>query len=351
MPPISAGKLRNLTTLCDEAGRFKMMAIDQRGALEQSLGKVLGREPSFEEMAHFKQLVTRELAPYASAVLTDPIFGYARSVRDIPGDVGLLLAYEKTGYARAGEAGKGRKTELIDGWSVAKARRAGANAIKLLLYYHPDAEPDVVRHQQDVCRRVGAECAEHDLPFLLEMVAYALEESSTDSVEYARRKPELVRRSAEEFSKPEYGVDILKLEFPADLKFTREYRHAVFDENEREEAYTIQDVRRFCDELSSASELPWVILSAGVDIREFLLQIELACAAGASGFLCGRAIWKGAVPLFGIEPEMVEYLEEDAAINFGKCNAAAEAARPLWEHPRFLDAEVANDSPDWHRVF
>lgn len=348
---ISAGKLRRLAALCDESGIFKMMAIDQRGSLEQALGKVLGREPAFDEVARFKQLVTRELAPYATAVLTDPIFGYARSVRDLPGGVGLLLAYEKTGYLRAGESGRGRKTELIEGWDATKALRAGADAVKLLLYYHPDADPEVREHQKEVCRRVGEECDRLDLPFLLELVAYALDEPGADSVDYAARKPELVRRSAEEFSRPEYRVDILKLEFPADLKFTREYRHAVFDARERPEAYRVEDVIRFCQELNEASRLPWVILSAGVDIREFLLQVEIAADAGASGFLCGRAIWKDAIPLFRDEEMMVAFLQNTGAVNFLKCNAAAEAALPVWEHPAFAEIAVADDTPEWHRRF
>jgi tagatose 1,6-diphosphate aldolase len=348
---LSAGKLRNLATLCDEAGIFKMMAIDQRGSLEESLGKALGREPGFDRVARFKQLVIRELAPYSTAVLTDPIYGYARSVRDIPGSVGLLLAYEKTGYAKSTEGGHGRKTELIEGWSVAKARRAGATAIKLLLYYHPDAEAEVVEHQKETCRKVGAECAEHDLPFLLETVAYPLEEPGTDSVEFARRKPDLVRRSAEEFSKPEYGVDVLKLEFPGDLKFTREYRSGAFDGKVREEAYTEKDLARACQELNDASRLPWVILSAGVEIGEFVRQVDLACEAGASGFLCGRAIWKDAVPLLKNEEEMVEFLGHTAVINFLKCNAAAEAATPVWDHPSMEGVMVSKDTPDWHRKF
>ncbi len=345
---VSVGKLRNLMTLADEEGRLKMMAIDQRGSLNRELGKALGREAGFDEVAHFKEVITEYLAPYSTAVLTDPIYGYARSVRSLPGHVGLLLAYEATGYV---EQPRGRKTELIEGWSVAKARRAGANAIKLLLYYHPDADPDVVRHQQDLCRAVGEECAAGDVPFLLETVAYALDEPGTDSAAYARRKPELVRRSAEEFSQAKYGVDILKLEFPADLKYTREYHTGVFDGKEREPVYNLKEVQGFCEAVDAASTLPWVILSAGVNIREFLVSVDLACAAGASGFLCGRAIWKDAIPKFTDPDAMIEFLETEGMINFLKCNAGAERATPLWEHRRFDELAVAFDDEGWHQRY
>jgi tagatose 1,6-diphosphate aldolase len=347
---ISAGKLRNLMSLADESGRMKMMAIDQRGSLEQALGKVIGREATFDEVATFKQVVTEVLAPYATALLTDPIYGYARSAQSIPGNIGLLLAYESTGYI-SDERIRGRKTTLIEGWSVAKSRRAGANALKLLLYYHPDAEPDVVQYQQDLCIAIGRECAENDVPFLLETVAYALEEPGTDSPEYARRKPDLVRRSAAEFSDPKYQVDILKLEFPADLKYTQEYRTRVFDGKERPAVYSLDEVRSYCRAVDQASRVPWVILSAGVDIKEFLVDVDLACEAGASGFLCGRAIWKDAIPFFTDLEKMTEFLETEGAINFLKCNAAGERALPLWEHRSMADLQVANDTADWHQIY
>jgi len=347
---ISAGKLRNLMTLADENGRLKMMAIDQRGSLNEALGKVLGREASFDEVAEFKQIVTEHLSPYATAVLTDPIYGYARSVQNIPGHTGLLLACESTGYT-TDESKKGRKTSLIEGWTVEKARRAGANAVKLLLYYHPDAAPEVVQHQKEVCARVGRDCAANDVPFLLELVAYPLSEPKSDSAEFARAKPDLVARSAREFSDPRYQVDILKLEFPADLKYTKEYRTGIFDGKEREAVYSLEDVRGFCEKVNDSAGRPWVILSAGVDIKEFLVSVDLACEAGASGFLCGRAIWKEAIPLYTDPEEMVGFLDSEGAINFLKCNAAAEAAVPLWEHESLSDLSLANDTPDWHRVY
>jgi tagatose 1,6-diphosphate aldolase len=347
---ISAGKLRNLMALADENGRLKMMAIDQRGSLNEALGKLLGREASFDEVAEFKQIVTEHLAPYATALLTDPIYGYARSVQRIPGGIGLLLACESTGYT-TDEKAKGRKTGLIEGWTVEKARRAGANAIKLLLYYHPDAAPDVVQHQKDLCIQVGRDCAASDVPLLLELVAYPLDEPKGDSPEFARHKPDLVARSAREFSDPRYGVDILKLEFPADLKYTREYGTGIFDGKEREAVYSLEDVRGFCEQVNDSARLPWVILSAGVDIKEFLVSVDLACEAGASGFLCGRAIWKDAIPLFTAPDEMMEFLDTEGAINFLKCNAAAEGALPLWEHESLADLALAKDNPDWYRTY
>jgi len=353
---LSAGKLRNLMALCDEDGRFNMLAIDQRGSLSRRLGEVCGRKATHADMAAFKQTLVRYLAAYSTGVLTDPIYGYAGLATELPGHVGLLLCYEKTGYA-ASEDEKGRISSLLENWSVAKAARAGANAVKLLLYYHPDADPAVVEAQNALCRRVGEECREHDLPFLLETVAYALEEPSTNCVAYARRKPDLVARSAAEFSKPEYQVDVLKLEFPGDIKFSHEYCNAVFDDEDREEAYRLSDVAEFCQRVDECAGVPWVILSAGVDIKEFLANVDLACAAGASGFLCGRAIWKEFMALYdpddAEQTRMVDFLGTEGAINFLKCNAGAEAAQPWWEHDRFGGLENivvagADAGEAWH---
>jgi tagatose 1,6-diphosphate aldolase len=351
---LPAGKLRNLMTLADASGRLKMMAIDQRMSMEKSLEQLLGRAGTYEEVVRVKQAVTRVLAPHASAVLIDAEFGYANALLDLPGDVGLLLAYERPSFDPSGPEGRERLSSLIEGWDVEKARRAGANAIKLLLFYRPDASAATNDHQKALARRVGEECARFEAPFLLELLGYPLGEPSLDSPEYARRKPEIVVESAREFSRPEYGVDILKLEFPADLKYCDEFSHRLFDGREREPVSDLEAIRGQCRALDAASGVPWVILSAGIGISEFLVNVELAAAAGASGFLCGRAIWQGALPLLHDEAAMVQYLQEEGAVNFVRANAAAEAARPWWKHPKYSGREnlaVAGASPSWYAEY
>ena len=343
---LSEGKWRRLRSLADGEGRFKMMAIDQRGSLVDAIAKVTnrsGEQVSGDELAKTKEVITRVLGPYATAVLTDPVYGYPHSYQSMPRGVGLLLAHEETGYERSGATGKERKTVLIEGWSVEKAEHAGADAVKLLLYYHPDASEEVRRHQQDVVQRLGAECEQTSLPFLLELVAYAIEEASTNTDEFARRKPDLVIRSAREFSAAKYKVDVLKLEFPADLKRTKEFCGGAFGQ-EREPVYQLSDVREFCRQLNEGAGMPWVILSAGVSINEFLVQVELATEAGASGFLCGRAIWKDAVPFYPDLARMEEWLGLEGAYNFMRANAYAQRARPWTCHPKFSEGVVGAKS-------
>ena len=344
---ISEGKWRRLRSLADGEGRFKMMAIDQRGSLSDAIAKVTNRsaeQVAGEELAKAKEVITRVLAPYATAVLTDPIYGYPYSFQSIPRGIGLLLAHEETGYERSGPTGKERKTNLVEGWSVEKAQRAGADAVKLLLYYHPGASEEVRRYQQDLVRRLGEECEQAGMPFLLELVSYALEEASTNTDEFARRKPDLVIRSAREFSVAKYKVDVLKLEFPADLKRTREFCGGAFDGQERQAVYQLSEVREFCRQLNEGAGMPWVILSAGVGIEEFLIQVALATEAGASGFLCGRAIWKDAVPLYPDVARMEEWLQSEGVYNFLRANAYAHRAVPWFSHRKFRKEVAAATS-------
>jgi tagatose 1,6-diphosphate aldolase len=354
MGDLSAGKLRGLTRLADDAGRFTMMAIDQRGSLIESLAKSSGRpkdQISFEDVARVKRLVTRELAPLASGVLTDPVYGYPYSIHDLPRGPGLLLTYEETHYDTI--AGN-RYTKLIEGWSVFKALSAGADAVKVLLYYHPDGDERARRHQQDLVRRVGQECAEHDIAFVLELVAYALDGSGTGTPEYARAKPDLVIRSAREFSRPDYQVDLLKLEFPANLKYCREFQSSPFGRKDSPPVYDLHQVKQFCRELDEAADVPWVILSAGVDIEEFIENTKLAVEAGASGFLAGRAIWKDAVAFYPDEDKLVTALRREARSNFQRLIEIVGGARPWFAHRRFGTREnirLRDQSPAWYRQY
>src|SRR5205807_1875004 len=134
---LSSGKLANLLRLADAAGRFKMLAVDQRDSMRAALAKAAGRQPqdvAYEDMAATKALITDLLSPHSTATLVDPIYGLPRAVKIVPGDVGLLVAVEDGEYDQVGPTGRERKTRLLDGWSVAQAKRSGVNAIKLLLY-------------------------------------------------------------------------------------------------------------------------------------------------------------------------------------------------------------------------
>ena len=186
---------------------------------------------------------------------------------------------------------------------------------------------------------------------MLELVSYALE-GTTKSAAFAQQKPDLVIRSVAEFIDPSYKVDILKLEFPADLKYTTEYQNASFYAGES--AYELAEVKEACQKLDETSTLPWVILSAGVDIEEFIENVNLATDAGASGFLCGRAIWKEAVNYYPDTDAVKKFLENEATTNFKNANAAAENALPWFEHRQFggpKNVKIAKQSATWYQDY
>ena len=165
---ISAGKLRGLKMLSDPDGRFRMMAIDQRGSLVRKLKSALNKEANeitYKDMSAIKASITKVLSPCSSATLMDPVYGYPYSVSYIPKDVGFLLAFEETGYDKAGKNGLERKSRFIESWSIEKAKRAGADAIKLLLYYRSEASSDTLEHQYKLAREVGTQCEKYDMPF------------------------------------------------------------------------------------------------------------------------------------------------------------------------------------------
>ncbi len=361
---ISAGKLRNLRILAGADGRFLMMAIDQRGSLKRMLAKSLSvsaDEVKFEDLAAVKKSIIKILSPYSTATLTDPTYGYPYSIYYLPRDVGLLLAYEETGYKKDGQE---RKSRLIEDWSAEKIKRAGANAVKLLAYYRPDASGSTLEHQHALIRQVGAECEQYDLPFVLELVSYPLLEdelpadknrpATTDSPVFARRKPEIVVKTALEFSKPEYKADILKIEFPADLKYTKEYCDGAFDGKKRPALYDLDDVKEFCKRVDEASGLPWVILSAGVQIDEFIEDVRLATEAGASGFLGGRAIWQGCVKFYPDIEAVEQWLSTSGANNFRRLYEASKGATAWFEHKKFggyPNIELAGKGKNWYKNF
>ena len=331
-PRLTPGKVRRLRRLADADGRFSMLAIDQRGSLSKMIAARTGRaeaDVADEEMTAIKRAITETVAPFATAVLTDPLFGYPHTEPVIPASCGVIVAGEVTGYEATND--DERLSTLIDGWSVEETARRGADAAKLLLWHHPNASPATHAHQQAIVEEVGAQCAEHEVPFVLEIVTYPVGGIRKGTAEWARTKPALVADGAEVYSDARFGVDLLKLEFPADLKYVEEHRDRPFASGEI--AYGLDEVRAACEAVDAAAGVPWVILSAGVDPEEFVENVRLVGAAGASGFLCGRAVWKQVVYGFPSEDAMRQRAEAISVPAFERIRAANAGARPWTAHP------------------
>ena len=323
---ISAGKLRGIRRLADADGRFKMVAVDQRPPMLKALApKLAPRPPGYQDLSSAKSLLARKLTALGSAVLIDPDYGFSGAESVIPPDRGLLVTLEDFAFA---DSPGGRKTSLMQGWSVGKIKRMGADGVKLLLWYRPDAAADVVAHQQNLVREVGAECRRYDIPFLLELLVYPFKGSEGHTTDYAedeRKHPDLVLQSLRDFADPAYGVDIYKLESPAAAA-------ALPDPHERSPA--VQETQKLFDEIATIIDRPWVMLSAGASMEVFRRVLTFAYRAGANGYLAGRAIWWPAFESFPDLEAMERRLDGEAARYMDEINRLTVAlARPWSEAP------------------
>ena len=139
MRKISPEVAKHMDNLSNEAGVISALAIDQRGSLKRMLAEAANKPADETTIVDFKEAVSSELTPYASAILTDPEYGLpATKVRDK--NCGLLLSYEKTGYDTTEP---GRMCDLIADQSALRIKNDGADAVKFLLYYDPDESDEI----------------------------------------------------------------------------------------------------------------------------------------------------------------------------------------------------------------
>ena len=316
-------KRNYLKQLSNERQIIGALAIDQRGALKKMIAKFKGSEATDEEIVEFKQLVSKELTPYASSILLDPEYGLP-AADERADTAGLLLAYEKTGYDATTP---GRLPDILSEWSVKRLKEAGADACKFLLYYDVDEDEAINKQKKVFMERIGSECEAEELPFFLELVSYDATNADSSSLEYAKVKPHKVIEMMKEFSAPRYGVDVLKVEVPVNMNFVAGY-------GAEEPVYTKEQAAGFFKEQAEATNLPFIFLSAGVSAALFQETLHFAKEAGSTfnGVLCGRATWAN-----GVEPYVIkgtaaakEWLQTQGRSNIEALNQVLnETATPI----------------------
>ena len=315
---LTPGRYRGLRN-CSTGGVFCIVAFDQRG----SYRRMMPADADYDYLRDFKSEVISALSDEASAVLTDPIYGM-NGAMDMQNGVGLLLALEKSGYSGDSTF---RTTEMLPGWTPRKAQMAGADAAKLMLYYHPDSG-ELAEKQEELARQVIAECHALDMPVFLEPMSYSLDPNvPKESAAFAETRPQVVIDTARRLTKT--GADALKLEFPHDIAYSQ-------DESAWMQA---------CETISRESDAPWVLLSAGVDFDQFARQLEAACKGGAAGFLAGRAIWKEATRLKTAELE--SFLRGEATERLKKLVDITKRHSPGWGERYGAPSFGA----DWHQNY
>jgi tagatose 1,6-diphosphate aldolase len=325
---ISEGKVRHMTALSNKKGIIAAAAMDQRGSLQKAIASGKGipvDQVTPEMMSEFKVAVSKVLTPHASAILLDPEFGLPAAAARSK-NAGLLLAYEETGYDNTKP---GRLPDLLPHVSAKRILDWGANAVKILIYYSPFEEAQLNDIKHAFIERVGAECETLQIPFFLEFVGYDPKGGDEKGLEFAKQKPVSVTKSMEEFSKPQYRVDVLKVEVPINAHYVE--GSSVY---KGQKAYTRKEALDYFRSAADTAKKPFIYLSAGVGNAQFVEELTMAAEAGTdySGVLCGRATWKDGIPVYAKQgvKALEDWLSTEGVKNIEAVNAATKTAKPWY---------------------
>jgi len=325
---MTPGKLQHMKALSNQAGVIAAAAMDQRGSLQKSLAKEKGvdqKDISQEMMENFKIAVSKVLTPHASAILLDPEYGLP-AAKARAKTAGLLLAYEATGYDATQP---GRLPDLLPHVSVKRIKDWGADAVKILLYYTPEDDTNVKDIKHAFIERIGAECEGCDIPFFCEFIGYDPKGGDEKGLEWAKKKPDVVIASMTEFSKPQYKIDVLKVEVPINANFVE--GSSVY---KGQKAYSHAEALNLFRKAADVASKPFIYLSAGVSNAEFIENLSMASESGTdySGVLCGRATWKDAIPVFAKQgmQALEDWLGDTGLKNLDAVNVAIKSAKPWY---------------------
>ena len=305
MKKLFLGKYHRLMKCSSTARTFSILAIDHRTSLMRALKERSTEDVGDQILIDFKKEIVDHVGGQADAILIDPEYGAPQCIASgSSGDAAkMILSIERSGYSGEPNA---RCSEVLDGWDVEKSSRIGADAIKLLVYYHPRSK--TANDIESLVESVAKKCAELDIAFFLEPLTYSLDPNEKKVLGDERRS--VIIETAERLSS--LGADVMKMEFPADVT-----SHP--DKSYWQEA---------CQALSSAISIPWVLLSAAVDYEGFVAQVQTACEQGASGIAVGRAVWKEAVEM---DPgDRVDFLKNTANRRMRDLNKICQQTAKPW---------------------
>ncbi len=258
--PERAGAGASLLPFASSTGFICVLALDHRDAMRHAYQRV-GVEPvSDQVMLEAKRQIIEELGSPVSAILLDSL----AVTLPRPASLGVMMPLETQGYEHLDG---GRLNRLMADFDPSEAARYGAQGCKLLLYYRADHRATAER-QWELAAAAAQECHRHGLALIVEPKVYRLADEGLDA--YEREFGELVIAGARDLARS--GADLLKLQYPGDPAR--------------------------CERLTeAAAPLPWTLLGGEIDGETFASQLHDSCAAGACGFIAGRAIWGDALAL------------------------------------------------------
>ena len=251
-----------------------VVACDQRGAMR----KLLASDPAHQAkigtdiLGQVKADIITHLANEASCVLLDPVCALPHVVMEgvLARDTALLIGLDDSGWDVEPDTGY-RRSLLVPGVTARRVRELGGTGAKLLVYLRPD-RPAANEYNLTLIADCVADFAREDVLLVVEILTYQVD--GEEAADYAAKFPELIVGCAR--LALDYGAKVLKLPYPG--------------------------TEAACEQISAlAADVPWAVLSAGVDHDTFLVQVETAMRAGASGVIAGRSLWKDCISL---DPEV-----------------------------------------------
>lgn len=266
---MTTAEYRGYQQICGANGRMMVVACDQRGAMRQILASTPEERAKIDEnkLGDVKSDIVAYLANSASCVLLDPVCAVPRVIDDgvLGRNTALLIGLDASGWDV--DAKGYRLSKLVPGVDARRVRELGGTGGKLMVYLRPD-RPEANTHNIKIIRDCVADFAKEDLLLVVEILTYAFD--GEDETAYKAKFGELIEGCAR--IALDNGSKVLKLPYPGSAAACR----------------AISDM---------AGDVPWAVLSAGVDHKTFLGQVETAMRNGASGVIAGRALWKDCISL------------------------------------------------------
>lgn len=258
----------SLKDITRPSGGFAMLAVDQREAMRLMFAAAGAPQPVTDQvLTDFKVNAAKTLSPYASAILVDQQFCYRQVVEQqaIASSCGLIVAADAFIPGNGIPVDSVAIDKRVDPQAV---KRDGAKALKLLVLWRSDEDADA---RLEMVREFNQLCHTNGLVSIIEPVVRPPRQGDTFDREQA------IIDAARELG--DSGADLYKVEMPLYGKGTQ--------------SALLSAAQKLNDNIA----MPWVILSSGVDEKLFPRAVRVAMAAGASGFLAGRAVWSSVVGL------------------------------------------------------
>lgn len=323
---LTPGKLMGLRQITDKSNKFKVFALDQSNSFKKALRAMHERagkpaEPTYHEIRDVKLKMVSTLAQYGSAVLLDVNFGARQCVNSfaLPHGVGLIVRSEAS-------KDPGIPSEYEPGWSVEQIKKMGGSAVKLLIYMDVE-DKAFTKAQLAFLEKLEKACRENDILLMTEELTFPRKGEEKSSPEYQARKIKNILESTKLIGP---RTDILKLEFPGDIK------------ND-----SMQKMQESLGKLNEAAIRPWVLLSAGEKFDLFLKQVELSMKAGCAGYMAGRAIFNEYFEQKG-EKEQDSFLLTTAAERMQKLNQVVDGYAQAWTQRYHLTGAEMLEAVDPH---